>query len=332
VIDRPAMDLRSDAIQTHSMLEPAFVATRTIELSAITKSNHPAHPYEAMLADAPRMQAYRRAIEAVVRPGDVVADLGTGSGVLALMAAQAGAGRVYAIDRRPRSLWIAERIIRANGAEETIELIEADVREIVLAQPVDLIVNELIGDFGTDEDIFDAVARFARANLSPDGRIIPEQLQTYLVPVEYRGEFRGVWNRSIHGLDLRAGNDLPSKPEAELHALRAKPIELAAPKLIEDIHFGPNMGERCDVYDVEFEITSAGTLQGFAGYFDATLTAGIHLSNYPCYPTCHWRNWHWPVCPAIEALPGQLIRARLDAKAGYPAVAWTLDWSASGAT
>jgi protein arginine N-methyltransferase 1 len=283
-----------------------------------------------MLADAPRMQAYRRAIEAAVRPGDVVADLGTGSGVLALMAVQAGASHVYAIDRRPRSLWIAERIIRANGADKRIQLIEADVRELELEEPVDLIVNELIGDFGSDEDIFDAVAQFARANLAPDGRIIPEELQTYLVPVQYGDEFRGVWRRDIHGLDLRAGNDLPSKPEAELHALRTKPIELAASQLVEDIRFDRNMGERSEVYDVEFEITSAATLQGFVGYFDATLTTGIHLSNYPCYPTCHWRNWHWPVCPAIEASAGQRINARLDAKTGYPAVGWTLEWSELG--
>ena len=308
------------------------MAIRAIELDAITKSNHPAHHYEAMLADAPRMQAYRRAIEAAVRPGDVVADLGTGSGVLALMAVQAGASRVHAIDRRSRSLWIAERIIRANGAEKKIELIEADVRELELAEPVDLIVNELIGDFGTDEDIFDSVARFASANLAPEGRIVPEELQTYLVPVQYGDEFRGVWRRDLHGLDLRAGNDLPSKPEAELYGLRTKPLELAAPQRVEDIRFDRNMGERDEVHDVEFEITSAATLQGFVGYFDATLSAGIHLSNYPCYPTCHWRNWHWPVSPAIEASVGQRIEARLEAKTGHPAVGWTLEWSGPGST
>jgi hypothetical protein len=59
------------------------------------ESNHPALYYQDMIGDTRRMARYRAAIEAVVRPGDVVADLGTGLGVLAMMAVQAGAARVY---------------------------------------------------------------------------------------------------------------------------------------------------------------------------------------------------------------------------------------------
>jgi SAM-dependent methyltransferase len=298
-----------------------------IDLDAVTKSNHPSHHYEAMLADAPRMQAYRRAIEAAVRPGDVVADLGTGTGVLALMAAQAGASRVYAIDRRPRSLWIADAIVRANGAADRVRLVEGDVRELSLDEPVDVIVNELIGDFGTDEDIFDAVAQFARANLAPAGRIVPETLQTFLVPVQYGAEFRGVWADDFHGLDLRAGNAFASKPEAEMRVLHERPLELASPQILEDIHFGRKMGERVETIEVAFDLTAAGTLQGFVGYFHSTLVAGVHLSNYPSYPSCHWNTWHWPVSPALEVAPGQRIVAQLDAKTGYAAVGWSLDWS-----
>ena len=111
----------------------------SIEPDKFTETNNPALYYQDMLADHVRMERYRQAINRVIRPGDVVADLGTGLGVLALMAYQAGAARVYAVDNRPRSLWVAEQIVRANGAENDVHLVEGDAREVQLPEPVDVI-------------------------------------------------------------------------------------------------------------------------------------------------------------------------------------------------
>ena len=299
-----------------------------VDPSKLTESNHPALYYQAMLADEVRMRRYRRAIEAVVRPGDVVADLGTGVGVLALWAVKAGAKRAYAIDARPGSIWIAERVVRANGAADRVRLVEGNVKEIQLEEPVDVIVNELIGNFGTDEGIFESVKAFAQRNLKPSGRVLPSVLRTYMVPVEYLREFRGVWRRNNEGLDLRAGIDLPCRPAVVMHALRRRPKELAAPRLLEDITFGHEMGEPLRSLDFQFEIERRGTLQGFVGYFDATLAEGLSIKNYPCYATCHWENWNWPVSPPVPLKRGQTIDVHLDANVDAPSDSWIVDWRA----
>lgn len=86
-----------------------------VDPSQFTETNHPALHYQQMLADHLRMQRYRQAIAQTVRTGDLVADLGTGLGVLALMAVQAGTARVYAVDNRPNALWMA----RTDSAQQS---------------------------------------------------------------------------------------------------------------------------------------------------------------------------------------------------------------------
>lgn len=298
-----------------------------LDLSTLKESNHPALWYQPMLADDLRMRRYRRAIERVVKPGDVVADLGTGTGVLALMALNAGAARIYAIDRQPRALWIAERLIRANGAADRVVLIEGDAARVILPEPVDVVVNELIGDFGTDEEIFAAVAGFAAGNLKPGARMLPRRLRTYLVAAEYDREFRGVWCRDNAGIDLRAAVDLPCRGEAVMYGLRRRPRELAGPVLLEDIVFGPAMGHRPTTREVALTVESDGVLQGFVGYFDATLAGRERLRPYPCWPSCHWRNWHWPVSPPLAVRAGQRIAATLTMTPGVSALGWSLAWT-----
>jgi predicted RNA methylase len=78
--------------------------------------------HRSMLADAPRNDFYAQAIRATVRPGDVVLDIGTGSGLLAMLAAQAGAARVVACEANPALAATAREIVRRNGFADRIEI------------------------------------------------------------------------------------------------------------------------------------------------------------------------------------------------------------------
>ena len=166
------------------------------------ETNHPALYYQDMLSDERRMVRYREAIEAVVKPGDVVVDLGNGLGVLAIMAVQAGAEHVYAVDVRPQVTAITERIFAANGVSDRITMVCGDIMDVELPGKVDVIVNELIGDFGTDENIYECVRAVADRYLNDDGHIVPSRLQTHIVGVTYEGELRGVYNDNFHTMDL----------------------------------------------------------------------------------------------------------------------------------
>jgi SAM-dependent methyltransferase len=106
--------------------------------------------HRLMLADRLRMEAYQAAIEASVRPGMRVLDLGTGTGILAMWAARAGA-EVVAVEPHD-VIRVAERVARANGLAARITFIQGDARALTLPWPVDLVVSECMGNFFiTDE-------------------------------------------------------------------------------------------------------------------------------------------------------------------------------------
>ncbi|PYM93211.1 MAG: SAM-dependent methyltransferase, partial [Candidatus Rokuibacteriota bacterium] len=117
------------------------------------------------LADDTRVSAFRQAIEEVVGPGDVVLDLGAGTGILGLMACRAGAKRVYAVDEGP-IIGLARDIAAANGLQDRITHIKGLSTRVELPERVDVVLADQIGRFGLESGILeyfaDARARFLK--------------------------------------------------------------------------------------------------------------------------------------------------------------------------
>src|SRR3954464_9999236 len=97
-----------------------------------------------MLRDEIRNEAYRRAIAQVVKPGQVVLDMGAGTGILSIFAARAGARKVYAVERTAIAE-IARRMVKSNGLEGTIEIIEGALEDVDLPEKVDVLISEWMG-------------------------------------------------------------------------------------------------------------------------------------------------------------------------------------------
>ena len=94
-----------------------------------------------MVSDEVRVSAYARAIAAVVRPGDVVLDLGCGIGIFAVLAARAGARRVYAVDETD-VVHYAKRVVAENGVESAVETIRGLVERVTLAERPTVVAAE----------------------------------------------------------------------------------------------------------------------------------------------------------------------------------------------
>jgi len=133
------------------------------------------------LKDTVRTQAFREAIQRVVRPGDVVVDAGAGTGILSFFAAEAGAGRVLAVEIDPLLAARLRTSIERNGLASTITVVEGDIREVSLPPGVDVVIAEIIETGLMDELQADAIATlFASGVIASHTTVIPASYTTCL--------------------------------------------------------------------------------------------------------------------------------------------------------
>ena len=135
-----------------------------------------------MLHDDRRTGDYLAALAAAVRPGDVVLDIGTGSGVLAVAAARAGARHVYAIEASDIAE-VAREVFELNGVADRITLVPGWSRQIDLPEQADLLVAEVIGNEPFEEEILETTLDARRRLLKPGARLLPNRLTILARPV-----------------------------------------------------------------------------------------------------------------------------------------------------
>jgi protein arginine N-methyltransferase 1 len=135
-----------------------------------------------MLHDDRRTSDYVAALQKAVRPEDIVLDIGTGSGVLAIAAARAGARHVYAVEASDIAD-VAERVFAANGVQDRVTLIRGWSREVELPEPADVLVAEVIGNEPLEEEILETTLDARSRLLKPDGRLIPHTLELVARPL-----------------------------------------------------------------------------------------------------------------------------------------------------
>ena len=136
-----------------------------------------------MLQDEVRTGAYQSAVMQNKKDfeGKVVVDVGTGTGILALFAAQAGARKVYAIEVSNMAERAVE-IVRANGFEDVVKVIKGKIEEIDLPEKVDLIISEPMGFMLLHERMLEVFALAREKWGKPGCKMFPTTGTIYIAP------------------------------------------------------------------------------------------------------------------------------------------------------
>jgi Arginine methyltransferase oligomerization subdomain/Ribosomal protein L11 methyltransferase (PrmA) len=283
-----------------------------------------------MISDGVRYKAYEDSIARSVHAGHVVAEIGCGPAVFALLACRAGAKRVYAIETED-IIDVARQIAVANGVADRIHFFQSDSSKVKLPEPVNVIVSDIRGVL----PLFDgAVASLRDAKerlLAPEGVLIPRRdvLKAAIIEAEkVYSNLISPWKTCVGEvklsiplhLVLNTGHSTTVKVEQ----LISEPEELCT------LDYMGNPETNVSV-KLEFRANRNGTAHGICVWFETELYEDIGFSSGPESPVTIYGQLFLPWLEPVVLEEGQEILVTLHANLVGKEYIWRWETEIAGA-
>lgn len=261
--------------------------------------------HEEMLKDRVRTGTYMNAIlhNSHLFKDKVVLDIGSGTGILCMFAAKAGAKKVYGIEMAGIAKSSRE-IIKANSYENVIEIIQGKVEDIDLpVEQVDIIISEWMGYFLLYESMLDTVIYARDKWLVPGGLLFPDKSQLYIAAIEdadYKSEKIHFWE-NVYGFDMSCIKEQAmTEPLVDVVEARSMVTD-ACPVLSIDLY-------NVQLKDLDFKATfdlnvnTNSYAHAFIAYFDVRFSACHTHTGFSTGPHCEYTHWKQTVFYADKEL------------------------------
>ncbi len=284
--------------------------------------------HRLLLGDRQRNEAFAKALKSVVKPGAVVADIGSGTGFLSFLASNLGAKECHLFEM-DHDMAALSRVIAKKNKIINCKVTAGHSMDVPNPPKADVIVSETLGNYALEEGIVetlnDAVARF----LKPGGTVIPRALRQYVAPVitETIAKDLNIWPGIGFDLDFS---------DAELKTLNNVYVrEIAAGSLLEDgirewdsIDFTKKDNKSVRGKDVSWKVDDETVVHGFCVFWEADLTKDITLSTSPESPMTHWQQIFLPLLRPVLLSSGDTLSLSLRSDT-RPQVKVNLTWDVS---
>jgi tetratricopeptide (TPR) repeat protein len=269
-----------------------------------------------MINDEERNVAYERALKNVVKPDDIVLEVGTGSGLVAMMAARAGAKLVVTCEAVPILADVAKETVERNGLSNKIRVLSKRSTQVKLGEDLperaDIFVSELI-NVGMLAPNMLPIIQHARVNLcKPEARVIPEAAVVWgaLIQCDHLARINPV--RKVDGFDMSAF-DVFRTPGYSQIDLAADPHQMLSDCFRAlDFDFRVAMKD-ADLHALAVTANASGTCHGVAFWFDLVLDEQTVYRSESRSRTNHWKQAVHFFSDPVGVKPGD----RLDIAAGY---------------
>ena len=286
-----------------------------------------------MLQDLVRTQIYN---EAIMRnrkdfEGKVVMDLGCGSGILSLFAAQAGAKKVYAVEASNMAAQ-ARILIKANNFEHIIEVVNKKIEDITeedVGEKVDTIISEPLGTFLLNERMLESYVIARNKFLKPEGLMMPTSAHFHIMPFQddvlFKEQEQKVAffdSKNFYNLDFSCLKEQALKEKFAQPVVEAYPLEQALATANDSIVFDFQTCTLKDLQEIDFhfnhQFKRASIVHGYALHFDAHFKGSenlVILRTGPEAKTTHWYQTRLLLREPIAANKGQVVKGLLKMRA-----------------
>ncbi|KAH8905377.1 S-adenosyl-L-methionine-dependent methyltransferase [Coniochaeta sp. PMI_546] len=273
--------------------------------------------HEEMLKDEVRTRSYMNAIvqNKHLFKDKVVLDVGCGTAILSMFAVKAGAKHVIGVDMST-IIFKAREIVKVNGMEDKITLIQGKMEEIELPFPkVDIIISEWMGYFLLYESMLDTVLYARDRYLNKDGLIFPDKATIFVAGIEdgdYKDEKIGFWD-NVYGFDYSPLKETalsePLVDTVEMKAVVTDPTSV----LTLDLY-------KCTTADLAFSCPfdlvarRDDFIHAMVAWFDIEFTAchkPIRFSTGPHTKYTHWKQTVFYLNEVLTVQQGEKIECSL---------------------
>lgn len=250
-----------------------------------------------MLADSHRNDAYEKALRKAVKPGHTVLDIGTGSGLLSMMAARAGASHVVACEMHERLAQTAKEIVALNGFADSIQVHHKKSTLLKvgeeLPEKADIVVSEILDVGALGEGALPSIRHAVQQLAKPNAILIPSAVKLWgqLIEIPARSKVAPV--KEVSGFDLSPFEQyrIPNEYlKVVLKAEKYKALSPVMPLLDIDFYQLPPAypDDQPRQIPLEIPINTPGTLQAIVFWFDLYLDEDTMVSSKPNGELEHW--------------------------------------------
>ncbi|WP_158241572.1 50S ribosomal protein L11 methyltransferase [Novosphingobium sp. TH158] len=259
--------------------------------------------------DQVRNQAYAGALARVVTPDTLVLEIGTGTGLLAMMAARLGA-RVVTCEANAAIAAAAREVITANGLADRISVVNKHSTALDLMEDLgrraDVLVSEIVSNDMLSEQVLPSHADAALRLIRPDAHVIPARGRIRAALAHDARAGTRLMDQSS-GFDLSAFNRL-ARVHYEIRvadprlALRSSPADLFT------LAFDGSQPSRDGRTTLEL-VSSGGPVNGVVQWLALDMDElGLYENEPGRGESSCWASLFWPFAAPLDTKPGDVIR------------------------